>query len=248
MNSKKATTDKMFREMVAKQIQAMGTRPEGVTLAVEHGTASLSREQLQAVVNRLHAERDPLVVKARSLRMQHGVGSPEFAAAWFDVERVTRDLGEAEADLKRAGAKKRKLRQVYLRWHLDLADGGSMESSGLPYFAKVNGAKVSMVADDLAYLENERKALTANGRQGSVHLRMMELPDTGAGYKTVNLIEELEAEENAKTKLAAESAMDLIAQISRMPEAEAVKVVNVIEAGLKVLAHGQALKKAVPNG
>lgn len=48
-----------------------------------------------------------------------------------------------------------------------------------------------------------------------------------------------------QTKRAAEAAMDLIALISRMPDAEAEKVVNVIAAGLKVLAHGQALKKAV---
>lgn len=98
-----ATADAMFREAVAKQVQTMGSRPDGVTMAVESGTASFSRETLQAVVNRLHAERDPLVVKARAVRMEKGVTSPEFAAAWFDVERITRDLEDAEVALAKAG-------------------------------------------------------------------------------------------------------------------------------------------------
>lgn len=98
-----AAADTMFREAVAKQIQTMGARPDGVTMVVESGTASFSRETLQDVVNRLHAERDPLVVKARVVRMEKGVASPEFAAAWFDVERITRDLEDVEQALAKAG-------------------------------------------------------------------------------------------------------------------------------------------------
>lgn len=99
----KATTDTMFREITAKQIQTMGARPEGAALVIEHGTALLNREALQERVNSLHAERGPLVVKAREVRMHHGVTSPQFARAWFDVERLTADLVEAEAALAKAG-------------------------------------------------------------------------------------------------------------------------------------------------
>ena len=83
-------------EWRAVEVQAW-TAPE-----LEPGTLP-SRATLQAEVNRLHAERDPLVVKARAARMRHGVTSPEFARAWFDVERLTADLVEAEAALEEAG-------------------------------------------------------------------------------------------------------------------------------------------------
>jgi len=200
-------------------------------------------------VSRLHAERGDAVKRAKASRITWGFDSRNFQDDWKYVEVLTGQIAEAERELEEAGAEDRKLKQVYLRWHLDLDDGGSIESNGLPYFAKVSGAKVSLVAADLVYLENERKALTANGRKGSMHLRMMELRDNGSGYHTVNLVQELEAGENTQTKHAAEAAMDLIALISRMPDEEAGKVVNVITAGMKVLIVGQAMRKAheTPN-
>lgn len=45
-NKTKATTERMFREITAKQIQTMGVRPGGATMVVEHGTAGLSTKQV----------------------------------------------------------------------------------------------------------------------------------------------------------------------------------------------------------
>ena len=55
-------------------------------------------------VVRLRDERDAFVLRAREVRLAKGATSPEFASAWFDVERATRYLEEARAELAKEAA------------------------------------------------------------------------------------------------------------------------------------------------
>ena len=245
--STRAIIDQMYDEMSAKLKAAKDARAAGNmdgVLAKLDACDALAEKIAEA---RRTADSKPCCcyVNAAALakRVLHALDHSEDDAR-MHVELIEMCEGVIEADAM-LGTRTGKLSQVYLRWHLDMADGRTLESNGLPYFAKVSGAAVSLVAADLMYLENERRALTANGRTGNMHLRMMALPDTGAGYVTVNLVEELEAGEDNPTKRAAEAAMDLVSLISRMPDAEAVKVVNVLKAGMEVLVHAQAVKKEV---
>ncbi len=101
------THEPAFRKTVADHMMKHGVPDGGATAVVEHGTVALIAEPtaadrvdgVQGYINRLHAERGLMVSKARAVRMEKGVTSPEFAKAWFDVERITRDLDEAEASL-----------------------------------------------------------------------------------------------------------------------------------------------------
>lgn len=223
----KATTDTMFREITAKQIQTMGARPEGVTMAGESGTASLSRDALQAVINRLHAERGALVSTARAVRMGKGVTSPEFAAAWFEVERVTRNLEEAESELLKLDVERAKqdaaesraeaaaAQALTLCYSIERLPASPMQTACSVIAAELQGKLQQMARD----LEDEKSREAAE-------------PD----------------KENAPLKRATSAAMDLCAMIGKLSVDDAVKAVEVLKCGMRVQLLALEQRKAVSNG
>lgn len=67
----------------------------------EDGMERPSREQLQAEVNRLHAERGDAVKRAKAARITWGFDSKNFQDDWKYVEILTGQIAEAEAELER---------------------------------------------------------------------------------------------------------------------------------------------------
>jgi hypothetical protein len=200
----------------------------------------------QALTGRMEAEMVAKVEQVRSKR-EEVTGADVCRCQCASGGACSRSVCSGAKEIAGPTYRDGNLIQVYLRWHLDRTDGETMESNGLPYFAKVKGNHVSLVAADLVYLENERKALTANGRTGSVHLRMMELPDNGTGYVTVNLVQEMEAGEETPLKRAAGVAMDFCAMIGKLSDEDAIKAIEVMKCGMCVQLLVLEQRKAVAH-